>query len=230
MAVCTIASARAATVGAGGSLRLRSPNRGRQPESQDEDQADDRGQLAHLPPPFRDRPARGATPTPASHESSNPGGGKDREHSTGAGQDLPCSLHEPMDRIGDRPQGPGRRQAVIHAPAGRGKSPTQAQPHRRRTTPSSSGPGPGQGSPLATAAVRDRRLGPEPPCRRTCQQVGFRNACRRFSAEFFGQSNRPPWPAPISVSRAEVLLALAVARTCGMWRRRTVTVLGRLAL
>jgi hypothetical protein len=34
---------------------------------------------------------------------SNPGGGKDREHFTQGGQDLPRILQEAMDRIGDRP-------------------------------------------------------------------------------------------------------------------------------
>lgn len=70
-----------------------------------------------------------ATPAAASRvESSNPGGGKGREHSAGASQNLPCIPQASCgpDRRQAQPR-PHRRRAVTHNPAKGGKSPNQAR-------------------------------------------------------------------------------------------------------
>jgi hypothetical protein len=139
MAVCTIASARAATVGAGGSLRIASSVSSFQTRTRLSPVAARAGwdrpsmaarprvmmrtrpmtmvslRISRHPSPGPTRP--GVTPKVASRvEDSNPGGGKDREQ-RGAGQDLPCiskylwtgSTTSPSER-------PDRRPAVTPQP------------------------------------------------------------------------------------------------------------------
>jgi hypothetical protein len=69
-----------------------------------------------------------ATPAASRVESSNPGGGKGREHSAGASQNLPCIPQASCgpDRRQAQPR-PHRRRAVTHNPAKGGKSPNQAR-------------------------------------------------------------------------------------------------------
>jgi hypothetical protein len=115
-----------------------------------------------------------------------------------------------MDRISDRPNQRAR------SPTGSYPRPCQG---RQITYPSTAAlpahhsllqrPGARSRKPTCHRAVRDRRLGPKPPCRRTCQQVASRNACRRFSAEFFGQSNRR-----LGLHRS----AFRVLKSCSHWR------------
>src|SRR5215216_3156432 len=98
------------------------------------DQADDRGQLAHLPPPFRRADDPDATRKPASQESLNPGGGKDRAQRYGGSGPALQPPRTNWTGSATGPPGPDRRAAVTHKPATEGKSPTQAENDTARPT------------------------------------------------------------------------------------------------
>jgi hypothetical protein len=84
--------------------RLGSPNAGHQAQSQDEHHADDRGELAHCRHPSAEPTRSAATPlTAVASRAGTLAGARTGNARAGAGQDLPFSLQDNVDRFGERP-------------------------------------------------------------------------------------------------------------------------------